>query len=213
MFFSYINGRLLPHLLTTNPLLSITSAEQHANVSETTRFNAFKKRPRPSGQGSQTFPDKTRHWSPYCKSIWNWTNVWTSCFCRWFYKKASTSRKNLACCLSAQQQQPVFWACCPVPGLGGVIRPSAPHQHERFMFILDQSVCLFLKGFDHSTPWPPGSSYPPAEVIRFTLSHAKLRISSVFMFSIVPPTLFPSLVFSLVLPVWTSVPLLSHFTA
>lgn len=70
-------------------------------------------------------------------------------------------RKNLACCLSAQQQQPMFWACCPVPGLGGVIRPSAPHQHERFMFILDQSVCLFIKGFDHSTPWPPGSSYPP----------------------------------------------------
>lgn len=65
-------------------------------------------------------------------------------------------RKNLARSLSAQQ--PMFRACCPVPVLGGVIRPSAPHWHERVVFILDQSVCLFIKGFDHSTPWPPGSN-------------------------------------------------------
>lgn len=80
-------------------------------------------------------------------------------------------KKNLAQSLSAQQQQqPMFRACSPVPVLGGVIRPSAPHWHERSLFILDQSVCLFIKGFDHSTPWPPGSNYPPAAVIRFTLS-------------------------------------------
>lgn len=72
--------------------------------------------------------------------------------------------------ISAQQQQCMFRACCPVPVQGGVTRPSAPRWHERFMFILDQSVCLFIKGFDRSTPRPPGSNCPPAAVIRFTLS-------------------------------------------
>lgn len=44
------------------------------------------------------------------------------------------------------------------------------------VFILDQSVCLFIRGFDHSTPWPPGSNYPAA--IRFAPSLGKFS----FMF-------------------------------
>lgn len=76
-------------------------------------------------------------------------------------QKASTSVQEEiwpTISISAQQQQQQ--ACCP----------SAPRRHERFMFILERSVCLFRKGFDHSTPWPPGSNYPPAAVIRSTLS-------------------------------------------
>lgn len=60
-----------------------------------------------------------------------------------------------------QQQQPMFRARSPVSVLGGVIRLSAPYWHEQSMFILEQSVCLFIKGFDHSTPWPAGPNYPP----------------------------------------------------
>lgn len=137
----------------------------------------------------------TDPWS-FCKSIFlkldkylNWLFSAISLH-GWFHKRPHPQ------CLSALQQQPMFRACCPVSVLGGVIRPSASHWHERFMFILDQSVCLFMKGFDQSTPWPPGSSYPPAEVIRFTLCHAN---SSVFicLFWIVPPSLCPTLVSSL----------------
>lgn len=94
----------------------------------------------------------------------------------------------------SEQQQPMFMACCPVPVLGGVIRPSAPHWHERFVFILDQSVCLFIKGFDHSTPFSNCSNYPPAAVLRFSLSPGQFRnilcFMSLFLFWIVPPTLF-----------------------
>lgn len=41
------------------------------------------------------------------------------------------------------------------------------HTDMSKVFILDQSVCLFIKGFDHSTPWPLGSNYLLAAIIRF----------------------------------------------
>lgn len=120
--------------------------------------------------------------------------------------------------ISAQLQRPMFRACCPVSILGGVIHPSAPRWHERFMFILDQSACLFIKGFDHSTPRPPGSNYPPAALIRFTLSPGQFRnILSLFFFclsffsELFLQLFFPFFSFSLAL--WRSISVLSHFAA
>ncbi|CAB1418687.1 unnamed protein product [Pleuronectes platessa] len=62
-------------------------------------------------------------------------SVRDQCLCLQFFlrgrfsQKASTPEegKNLACSRSAQQQQPMPRAWCTVPGLGGAIRPSAPH--------------------------------------------------------------------------------------
>lgn len=125
--------------------------------SKMTKFRAFKKISRASGWAPNTC------WSPDCMSVFNWINVWTGSFvqisCVHDFTKGLnfSADKNLANNLNLQ---PVSRACCPVPVLGGVIRPSAPHWHEPFMFILNQSACLFIKGFDQSTPWPPGSNDP-----------------------------------------------------
>lgn len=39
---------------------------------------------------------------------------------------------------------------------GGASRLSASYWHAESMFILEQSVCLFMKGVDHNTPLPVG---------------------------------------------------------
>lgn len=115
-----------------------------------------------------------------------------------------------------QRQQPMFRARSPVSVLGGVIRLSAPYWHEQSMFILEQSVCLFIKGFDHSTPWPADPNYPPAEVIQFTPSPGQfgniLCFCVFFFFSeLFLLLIFPLFRISLSHPVWISIPLLSHF--
>lgn len=42
--------------------------------------------------------------------------------------------------------------CSPVWLQGGVICLSAAYWHEQSLFILEESACLFIKGFDHHTP-------------------------------------------------------------
>lgn len=160
-------------------LLSVTSAEQRAGLKcqpDDHVYSFQKKWSRASSRGSHAALSPSLQVNFELDKCLNWL------FSADFLACMALNKKEKRCLnlragkiwpttkISAQQQQPMFRACCPVPVLGGVIRPSAPRWHERFMFILDQSVCLFRKGFDHSTPWPPGSNCPPAAVIRFTLS-------------------------------------------
>lgn len=160
--FFLINGRLLFHLPTMSLLRSVTSAEQRPCLQLLKRDQSDP----PVRVFNRSWQDTTLilllQVNFELGKCLNWLFFCRFSYVEGFYKKGLniSAGKNLACSLSAQQQQPMFRACCPVPVLGGVIHPSASHWHERFMFILDQSVCLFIKGFDQSTPWPPGSSYP-----------------------------------------------------
>lgn len=85
-------------------------------------------------------------------------------------------------------------------GQGGVIQPSAPHWHQWAVFILEQSVCLFIKGVDQNTPQLAGFNPPPS----ILSSPSLLYIEASFFFPsscIVPgrPSRPPSL------ELWTTV--------
>lgn len=78
--------------------------------------------------------------------------------------------------------------------------PSAPDSHKQSVFILEQSVCLFVKGVDQNTPQSCRfqSATPP---IINSPSLLYLQANSEISF-------FFFLLVSLILPVWSYNPLL-----
>lgn len=85
--------------------------------------------------------------------------------------------------------------------------PSAPHSHKQSVFILEQSVCLFVKGVDQNTPQICRfqSAAPPPILNSPSLLYlqANSEISSPQ-----PPLPVSFLLVSLILPVWSYTPLL-----
>lgn len=90
-------------------------------------------------------------------------------------------------------------------GQGGVIHPSAPYWQERFVFILEQSVCLFIKGVDQNTPQP--APHPPHThhlITQFTVS----AVSAIQKYPLFPPLFLYCSSSAVIIPVWSYSPLL-----
>lgn len=72
-------------------------------------------------------------------------------------------------------------------GQGGVIQPSAPHWHQWAVFILEQSVCLFIKGVDQNTPQLAGFNPPPLPPILSSPSLLYIEANLFFPSSCIVP--------------------------